>query len=204
MSPRELIDAARAAGLNGVVITEHDHLWSEAEIRELQREAGDLLVLAGVEVSAIEGHFLVYGLPDMDEVYSGITLDRLLGVTRRVGAAVVAAHPYRWEQDFDSISAQFGHGLDAVELVSNNVSSPMRRRIEALLGRHPFGATGSSDAHQPAVVGCYFTELPKPIASMSDFVAMIKSRCSRPSYRPGAHLTSGPIEAWVRPALASA
>ena len=36
------------------------------------------------------------------------------------------------------------------------------------------GTTGSSDAHEIDVVGCYFSEFPQPIESISDFVAALR------------------------------
>jgi len=50
--------ACAALGLTGVVITEHDWLWSEDELDELRAASPAMQVYAGVEVSAHEGHFL--------------------------------------------------------------------------------------------------------------------------------------------------
>jgi predicted metal-dependent phosphoesterase TrpH len=193
IDPDELIESARDAGLAGVVITEHDYQWEADELAELQQRAGDLVVLSGAEVSAREGHFLVYGLPDLEDVYPGIPVGDLLEVVRRHEAAIVAAHPFRWEQDFEGIVAQHGPVFDALELVSNNVSPETRRRTERLLEALPMGATGSSDGHEPDVVGCYYTEFPRPIATMADFVAALRRREGRPGGRPGVHLAAGPV-----------
>ena len=56
------------------------------------------------------------------------------------------------------------------------------------------GATGSSDAHEIDVVGCYFTEFDGPIESIADFVAALRNRRGRPRHRPGADLASGPVD----------
>ncbi len=148
----------------------------------------------GAEISAFEGHFLVYGLPTLDLVPPGIRVAELVRVVRQHDAAIVAAHPYRWDQAFDDIVAEHGPVFDALELVSNNVCRKNRSRTEALLRAHGMGATGSSDAHELATVGCYFSEFDVPIDSMADFVAAIRGRRGRPRHRPGASLTSGPVE----------
>lgn len=191
--PEVLLQRAREVGLDGVVITEHDYLWPDEEVAELARLTDDLLVLAGVEVSAREGHFLVYGLPDLNDVEPGVRLRDLLKVVRGHGAAIVAAHPYRWDQDFDGIVAEHGAAFDAIELVSNNVSPETRARSRALLDRHPMGATGSSDGHEPRAIGCYHTRFPRKIESKSEFVAALQARDYRPGHREGARLTSGPV-----------
>jgi predicted metal-dependent phosphoesterase TrpH len=193
IDPLELVDFAREIGLDGVVITEHDYQWRAKELADLAKAAAPLRVFTGAEISAREGHFLVYGLPSLGDVWPGIALAQLLEIVNSHEAAIVAAHPFRWEQPFDEIVAEHGPVFDALELVSNNVTVGTRARAEALLKEHSMGATGSSDAHELSVVGCYYTEFDSPIDSIDDFVAGIKSRRGRPRHREGTLLTSGPV-----------
>jgi predicted metal-dependent phosphoesterase TrpH len=193
ISPQALIARARAVGLDGVVITEHDYQWTPGELDDLAAQAGGLKVFAGAEVSAIEGHFLVYGLPDLDLAPCGVGLGELLEVVRRQGAAIVAAHPFRWGQDFSALVAEHGPAFDALELVSNNVTIETRQQTAELLRAHPMGTTGSSDAHEPGVIGCYYTEFPGSIETLADFIAALRQRTGCPRHRPGARLTSGPV-----------
>src|SRR4051812_29255222 len=74
IDPDELLARARAAGLDGVVITDHDFQWPADELAALAARADDLRVFSGAEVSAREGHFLVYGLPDLAEAPPGVAL----------------------------------------------------------------------------------------------------------------------------------
>ncbi|MGP0069225.1 MAG: PHP-associated domain-containing protein [Isosphaeraceae bacterium] len=193
IDPAELVKHARAIGLDGLVITEHDYQWEPDELSELAALAAPLRVFSGAEISAREGHFLVYGLPSLEEVPAGIELAVLLSVVRRHEAAIVAAHPYRWDQPFDAIVAEHGPVFDALELVSKNVTVETRSRAESLLRTHPMGTTGSSDAHEIETLGCYFTEFDRPIHSIRDFVTALRERRGRPRHRPGARLTSGPV-----------
>jgi predicted metal-dependent phosphoesterase TrpH len=193
IDPRKLVDFARKIGLDGVVITEHDYQWSDQELAKLAEHAAPLRVFSGAEISAKEGHFLVFGLPSLDEIWPGIELVTLLEIVHQHEAAIVAAHPFRWNQPFDEIVAEYGPVFDALELVSNNVTAETRMKTESLLRRHAMGSTGSSDAHELGVVGCYYTEFEQPIDSMDDFVAAIKSRRGRPRHREGVLLNSGPV-----------
>jgi predicted metal-dependent phosphoesterase TrpH len=192
IDPEELIRHAKEIGLDAVVITEHDRLWPESELAELNRPGGPL-VLAGVEISALEGHFLVYGLPTLDETPPGVALPDLLRVVRSHGAAIVAAHPFRWGQDFDEIVQTHGPAFDALELVSKNVTPVTRRRTELLLARSPMGTTGSSDAHEIDQLGCYHSTFPGPIRSLADFIAALRAGQSRPSAMLGSALACGPV-----------
>jgi predicted metal-dependent phosphoesterase TrpH len=194
IDPLELVEFAREIGLDGVVITEHDYQWLDKELADLADRAAPLRVFSGAEISAQEGHFLVFGLPSLGEVWPGIALAELLPIVERHEAAIVAAHPFRWNQPFDEIVAEHGPVFDALELVSNNVTRETRMRTEALLRRHAMGSTGSSDAHELGVVGCYYTEFDRPIRSLNDFVAGIKSRRGRPRHRAGSLLASGPVD----------
>src|SRR5262245_44577183 len=139
IDPLELVEHARAIGLDGLVITEHYYQWEPDELADLSARADGLRIFSGVEISAREGHFLVYGLPDLDEVPPGGRLAALLKVVRRHAAAIVAAHPFRWDQPFDAIVAEHGPAFDALELVSNNVTPETRRKAERLLRAHAMG-----------------------------------------------------------------
>lgn len=194
IDPFLLVERAREIGLDGIVITEHDYQWHTDELAELAARAAPLRVFSGAEISAREGHFLVYGLPSLEDTPAGITLAELLDTVRRHQAAIVAAHPYRWDQPFDAIIADHGPVFDALELVSNNVSRETRAKTEGLLRAFPMASTGSSDAHEVRVVGCYYTEFGGPVETMADFVRALRDRRGRARHRPGVYLASGPVD----------
>src|SRR5260370_17144831 len=85
MDPIALVRRARQVGLDGVVITEHDCLWTETELEELRRAEPGLVVLAGVEVSCREGHFLAYGVRDLCAIPHGTGLAALSRDAHRQG-----------------------------------------------------------------------------------------------------------------------
>src|SRR5262249_42199852 len=89
LDPFVLTQRAKALGLDGIVITEHDWLWEGRELEELRTAAPGLVVLAGVEVSAREGHFLAYGVTDPFAIPPGISVKELCDEVHRQGGAVV-------------------------------------------------------------------------------------------------------------------
>src|SRR5690606_26924382 len=109
--------------------------------------------------------------------------------------AIVAAHPFRWLQPFEEIVARHGAVFHGVEYVSNNVTPETRAQADALLQTSPMPRTGSSDAHDVATLGCYFSEVDGTIDSIQDFVRALRAGAVRPRHRDGARLTSGPIAA---------
>jgi predicted metal-dependent phosphoesterase TrpH len=184
MDPFELVRRAREVGLHGIVITEHDRLWPEAELDELRAAAPGLVVLGGVEVSGLGGDLLCYGVTDISRLARGTSWGELCREVRRQGGAAVAAHPYRWDQDFDALVRDQAPDLAGLEMMSNNMAPDVRRRAAAFLERNSrYAALGNSDAHEPGVVGCCYTEFDADIRASVDLVAAILGRKARPRCR---------------------
>ena len=123
MGPFDMCRRAEAIGLDGVVITEHDWLWTQDEVGELRDKHPDLVILSGVEVSAREGHFLAYGITNPFATPHGIGVADLCREVHRQGGAIVAAHPFRWRQPFNDILSKHRPALDGLELMTNNMDS---------------------------------------------------------------------------------
>jgi predicted metal-dependent phosphoesterase TrpH len=176
MEPPVMLRRAREVGLDGVVITEHDWLWTEEELAELRALAPGLVVLAGIEVTAREGHFLVYGVRNPFAVPKGIGVADLCREVHRQGGAVVAAHPFRWGQPFDAILREDRPELDGIEVMSNNMDADCRRRAAEIRRGQPLAGLGNSDAHAAEVLGVCYTEFDAIIRDMRDLVAAIRGR----------------------------
>jgi predicted metal-dependent phosphoesterase TrpH len=198
IDPLGLVRRAERLGLNGVVITEHDWLWTGAELDELRALATNLLVLAGVEVSALEGHFLAYGVRDPFAIPKGIAIKDLCREVHRQGGAVVAAHPFRWGQPFDEILYEEQPELDGVEMMTSNMDGYCRRRTAELVGlpgMRPLAGLGSSDAHQEETLAACYTVFEGAIRDGRDLIEAIRSRRSTAHDRLEEELTQGRTDA---------
>jgi hypothetical protein len=184
IDPFDLVEIAQELGLDGVVITEHDWLWTPRELAELRLAAPRLLIFAGIEVSAEEGHFLVHGVTDPFSVPKGIGVAQLCREVHRQGGAVVAAHPFRWGQPFDDIVHELQPELDGLELVTNNMDDECRWRAEVVWKAKGWAGLGSSDAHEDDVIGCCYTEFAAPIRDYADLVAAIRRGQTKAIDRP--------------------
>ena len=91
--PIELVKAAQAAGLDGIVITEHDYLWPDSELEELRAAAPGLVILAGVEVTGRGGDMLCYGITDPFAIPRGIGWPELCRELHRQGGAALRRIP---------------------------------------------------------------------------------------------------------------
>src|SRR5262245_45919067 len=179
MDPFALVRRAREIGLDGVVITEHDWLWTEPELEELRAAAPELVVLSGVEVSCREGHFLAYGVRNPFAVPRGMRAADLCREMHRQGGVVVAAHPFRWGQPFDSILKKERPELDGLELMTSNMDADCRRLAAGVRTRHHLAGLGSSDAHDEETRGVCYTESPDQDPGRADVAAAIRAgRCA--------------------------
>lgn len=174
--PFELMQAAVAAGLDGVVITEHDFMWTEEELEELRASAPQLVILAGVEVTGRGGDVLCYGVTNPFALPRGIAWPKLCREVHRQGGACVAAHPNRWNQPFEKLLADQNPELDGIEVMSNNMDAGLRKKAAKLLEKYPrFAQLGNSDSHQLNTVGCCYTDFDADIRTNADLVAAIKA-----------------------------
>ena len=181
----ELIDAAKAAGLDGICLTEHDAFWSAEETGALCRKH-NFLVLPGCEINTDTGHVLVFGL---DHYVFGLHKPAFLrAAVRRKGAAVVAAHPYRRrfleepgkdpEARAEMLERAGGDGLfqicDAIE-VFNGRGTQTENGFSVELGQM-LGArtTGGSDAHRVEQMGTAATRFQRPITGLHDLIRELR------------------------------
>jgi predicted metal-dependent phosphoesterase TrpH len=175
--PFDLLRAARRAGLDGVVLTEHDYWWPDDELAELRAFAPDLVILSGMEVTGRGGDVLVYGITDPSPFFRGIHWVDLVREVHTQGGAAVAAHPNRWGQPFERLVAETAVELDGIEVLSNNMDADLREKAADLLARYPhFAQLGNSDSHDPATVGCCYTDFAADIRTAADLVAAIRGR----------------------------
>jgi len=174
LTPDALVRAARARGLDGVCITEHDALWAREDIERVGAEMG-FVVLRGVEVTTEVGHVLTYGLaafaPEM------ATLASLHRIVRAEGALMFLAHPSRrygalppddLASYFDSIEVQ-----NASEGVLENDNAAQMARSLRLPG------IGGSDAHSAREVGICATRFEADVRDEASFLVALRSGAYR-------------------------
>jgi predicted metal-dependent phosphoesterase TrpH len=176
MDPFAMLRRAKEIDLDGVVITEHDWLWTEPELDELRAAAPGLIVLAGIEVSAKQGHFLAYGIHNPFAVPHGIDVTQLCHEVHRQGGAVVAAHPFRWGQPLDDILSRDRPVLDGLELMTSHMDAECRRQAARVQREYALAGLGSSDAHDEQTLGVCFTDFAGTIRDGRDLVEAIRDK----------------------------
>ena len=185
MGVDELIETAKAEGLDGVCLTEHDAFWSLEEVNDLA-DRHEFLVLPGCEINTDSGHVLVFGLTHY--VFGLHKPTFLRAAVEKEGAVIIAAHPYRRrfleepgrqpaaraEMLERAGSDDLFQYCDAIEGL-NGRGSPMENSFSQDLGELLGAAmTGGSDAHRVGQLGTAATRFHRSINSVEDLIRELK------------------------------
>ncbi|MFQ6076140.1 MAG: PHP-associated domain-containing protein [Candidatus Bathyarchaeia archaeon] len=161
ISLEELISAERRK-VDGIAVTDHDHLLSEREAEYLSGKY-DFTVLPGVEISAegIYAHILAFGIER--EIRPGLGVEETIAKIHEQGGVAVAAHPLRY---VDELDRRKWRGIDCIETLTPNCSLRQNMRAREIASDWRFPQIGSSDAHSPFTVGTYATLFNNNIANV--------------------------------------
>lgn len=178
----DLVEEARAAGLDAVGSSEHN---TSSATRSWGRFAPeDLLVVSGEEVTTRAGHWLAMGIPAgtwIDWRYrpADEQLERFTDLVRELGGVAIACHPHN---PVPSIQWGFGNDyahMDAVEVWNGPWSFDDQLTLEGwdqLLRQGRFvPAVGTSDSHHAGqTVGLAQTVLRMDALSTAELVAAVR------------------------------
>lgn len=124
----ELLETARDAGVDALLLTDHDTLAARRDGWEGEHDGVFLLV--GVEVSPKRGHYLAFGV-DQPVAHRGLSTAEIAATVRAAGGVGFAAHPFSrgghmlvrsiarrivLPHDWDGLEEE--GGLDGIELWS--------------------------------------------------------------------------------------
>ncbi len=186
LSPDDLIDAAKNAGLHGVCITDHDYFCTPEDALSLSRRH-DFLVLPGCEINTDGGHVLVFGLEKY--AFGMHKVDYLGRLVAEAGGAMVAAHPHRRRlltgqdhsrQDVETMleaaTADPLFGLcHAVETLNGRATERDREFSTELARRLAKPGLGGSDCHEASQVGRAATWFDRSISCVEELIREIRA-----------------------------
>jgi hypothetical protein len=145
-SVAEAVRAARAKGLDGIAITDHDSIGGHPEAKKLSRDG--FLVIPGIEVSSADGHILGLGVNEL--VPRGLPAGETVKLIRKLGGIAVAAHPFiPWKKPTLVYKAKF----DAIEAFNSHALFPSNRLARRFAEQNRLPGIAGSDAHFPDEVG---------------------------------------------------
>jgi predicted metal-dependent phosphoesterase TrpH len=189
-TPEELIAAAKAKGLHGLALTDHntcegmDYLARKGLIRADGHPVNDFLVIPGVEVSTREGHLLCLGvtLPNMKG-------EPAIEVCREIherGGLAIPAHPYDYFRAGIRESVLETLEMDAVEVFNAATTFQFcNRQAVKYATNKGYPMTSGSDAHHQNSMGSAYTVLDTETFTLEAVLAQI--------VKPGNPLVRNPL-----------
>jgi predicted metal-dependent phosphoesterase TrpH len=169
LTPDALVDAARAAGVDGICLTEHDRWWPEPELDALRRRTG-FLILSAVELTTDLGHVLAFGLP---ESASSPIAAELATRAADLGALLYLAHPAR--DNLLRLTRQVIDTFASVEAINGSDSHLKNMAATGIARAFRLPSIAGSDAHSPAEIGRAATRFQAPITDDATLLAALHS-----------------------------
>lgn len=186
-SASEIANAAQAAGLDGICLTDHHKTYTPESLevaRECRRRG--LLVFHGCEYSSLNGHVLVYGcnIEDLDlPLYAPMQF--VIDAANAHGGVCVPSHPFAYGHNKYTLGEHVYQlrGLVALEVINGQCAVQQdKANTDAQVAAvwTSLRMTGASDAHHASYIGCAWTEFDQEIRTERDFVHAL----TYGSYRP--------------------
>ena len=182
IEPADLVKEAEKIGLDAICITEHQVLWSQAEVEALTG-ASSVKIFCANEITTAQGDVLVYGL-DKD-IQGIITIQELQQEVQATGAFSVLAHPFRGFKTFGISDLQMSvdqaskkkalQFVDAIEIRNGKVTDNDNEMAEKVAEKLEMPGTGGSDAHVIEDVGRFITIFENDIVNEQELVEALRA-----------------------------
>ncbi|NCE64377.1 PHP domain-containing protein [Pseudoflavonifractor sp. 524-17] len=183
LSLEEIVTLAKARGLDGVCITDHDSMGLREEAERYSRRV-NFPIFVGIEFFSLQGDITAWGIDDYPP--TRVDAQTFIDHVNAAGGFCVSCHPFRNNNRGLEDNLRRVKGLHGVEVLNGSTTLEANRTALSYcrqLGLQPIGA---SDAHVPGQVGKYVTWLPETVATLSDFVAQLHARPVRPAIWNGS------------------
>jgi hypothetical protein len=185
---KDLIKAALAARIDGMILTEHGIIWDPLKLAPLGEEAEreGVLILAAQEVTSLHmgkrQDFIVLGLSESMGA-RGSAKD-LVNEAHDRGGLVIAAHPFKPSRlgvGYHGAGEDiYELGVDAVELLHPSHDRAARDKVRQAAAALNIPMTGGSDAHEIYELGSYATRFLDHVQSMEDIIQAIRKKRIEP------------------------
>jgi predicted metal-dependent phosphoesterase TrpH/glycosyltransferase involved in cell wall biosynthesis len=150
----ELLEAAKAAGLGAIAITDHNEVSGAHEARALADEIGIKVIVAEEVKTADQGE--VIGLFIEDKIPRGMTLQETIAAIRAQGGLVYVPHPFdrmHSVPDYEHL-LDVVEDIDAIEVFNPRVAfSAFNEEAARFAEKYRIVAGAGSDSHVAAGLG---------------------------------------------------
>ncbi len=177
LDPRQIEAYAQKTNVHGIVITEHDTVWSKDQFEELQQELNSVILYNGIEVTTMGGyHLVIVGVSENGPLTKRIPCDEAIVYAHEQEGIVILAHPFRNGLPLLNVLEK----VDAIEIGSTSLSrreSQLAVHLATTIGKPMIGC---SDAHALSRIGWAYTCFPEKPESLHHLCWMIKEGQGKP------------------------
>jgi predicted metal-dependent phosphoesterase TrpH len=155
-TPKEAVKIALKRGMNGLGFADHDKLGAAQKARQYAPK--DFILLDGIEIRAIEGHVVAFGIEKCDIRFA--PLSEILDYIKDNDGLALLPHP---NIDIMATSVKepnittFKDYFEGMYLLSTR-HLLFYPRIKEIYKKHGFTPLGCSYAHHPFEIGTAYSE----------------------------------------------
>jgi predicted metal-dependent phosphoesterase TrpH len=181
MTVDEAIQEARRVGLDGICLTDHNHVWDPIVVADLVKKY-DFPVFRGNEITTDQGDVVVFGFEK--DIKGVVKLEDLREEVLRVGGFIIAAHPFRGFLTFGvgklgltpekAMERPLFKSVDGVEVMNSKVTEKENGFASKVAEALHLPQAGGSDAHEPSAVGIYATRFFQGVRDDKGLVEALK------------------------------
>lgn len=178
-TPEELIESAIRKNIDGLVFTEHDKLFSDRRLKELNERYAPFKIFSGIEISIEDDknnieHVVVLGVHDNTIEERKWDYAGLYNFVKEHNGIIILAHPYRY-RDFVICNVE-NYPPDAIEIFSSNLDNEkLEKRLE-LCRLTGASRVTNSDGHSVDKVAIYYNLFDKTPENEKELIDMFRNR----------------------------
>ncbi|MEF9839964.1 MAG: PHP domain-containing protein [Lachnospiraceae bacterium] len=175
----EIVIVAKARGLQGICITDHDSMGLKEYAKEYSKQV-DFPIFVGIEYYSLQGDILAFGIDDFPK--ERLNAQEFITLVKEQGGVCFSAHPFR--NNHRGLGAGLSElvGLDGVEVLNGSTSPQANQKAFEYASQLNLIPIGASDCHIPEKIGIYSTYFPKQISTMEELVNALKNGRCQPAY----------------------
>jgi len=162
-TPAELVERMVQLGYEAVYLTEHDAVWADWEIEQLQQGFPDIRLFPGLELTVTRRplqHLLILGTTDPTYLRMDDPAE-ILAKARAEGHLTILAHPFRFEGGAAMLDD--GHRPDALEYLSRNHPAELAAVAKQVADRLDLRLVNAGDTHALDHLNRFWIETDWPI-----------------------------------------
>ena len=165
--------AAKNAGLDAIVFTDHNRLMPERDLWAFNDEYAPFRIFGGVEVSVADEHVIVLGVRERCIETRTWDYPQLHQFVHERGGFTALAHPFRYRDTINLDLEIFP--TDAIEFASNNTPDAEKGRIRRVASELGVPVISNSDSHIRSTIGKYYNMVHRVPADEVELIHLLKA-----------------------------